>query len=125
MKITLDRTTARPELTSHTTAAGDALEVSFVSPTYGLDELIVTAKNGKKTVQGKVKGGEALDISALLFAGVIHISVSLVAGGNTAKRWQVDPIVVKEEEAVFQLVDFVDDILARVTELENKTQIIM
>ena len=109
---------------SSTVMLPDDLTVTFKSPSYRLPELVVNVKNGKKEEQRKVKG-QPLDLSDFLFAGVIEMEVYLIAQGKAVKKWVVAPIIINEIERGFELVDEIEDLKARVSDLERKTQIIM
>ena len=99
-------------------------EIIFTSSTYKLTELVIVAKNGEKRVKGKTKNG-VFDISPLLFAGVLEISVHLIVNGVPAKKWDIVPIVLREVDNSLCAFDEIEELRARVAELEKKTTVIV
>lgn len=99
-------------------------EIIFTSSTYKLTELVIVAKNGEKRVKGKTKNG-VFDISPLLFAGVLEMSVHLIVNGVPAKKWDIVPIILREVDNALCAFDEIEDLRARVAALEKKTTVIV
>lgn len=101
------------------------LVIKLESDFYDLNEVfIVTAKNGKKSVQKQMRG-QVFDLSSLCYAGSVLAEISLVKAGEIVKRWAVPPIIIKEHSADFTAFDGYTELLDRVAELERKTSVIL
>ena len=123
MKIVLNESRwGRAEQTS--VALPESGEFEFVSPVYVLNELVIQAKNGKKTKTVKTKTGK-VDLSDLMFAGELKMNVSLIIKGNGVKQWDVSPIIITETDGEIYAFDELEELRKRVEELEKKTTVIM
>lgn len=101
------------------------LQVVFSSNTYANLTLKVFCRiNGKVTVYNAV-GGQVLDITELLKAGTLEITVSHLIKGKVVKRWEVRPIVVIEETPNFALKDLLTSLEKRIEALEKKHETII
>jgi hypothetical protein len=98
--------------------------VEFSSGTYRLDELVVIARNGNKEIRKKTKDGK-VDISELLFAGEIEMSVHLIKRGMAVKKWEIIPILLWEIDNTYAAFDVIRDLQFRVKALEQKTTLIV
>ena len=96
----------------------------FSSDTYTIDDLIVCAKNGKIERKWRVKDGFC-DLSPVMFAGTMELSVHLVRNGETLKTWRAVPVTIREQGGEYLACDELNDLKSRVAELEEKTKIIM
>lgn len=96
----------------------------FVSTTYKLDELVIQAKNGKKTKTVKTRDGK-VDLTDLMYAGELTMSVYLIVKGKDVKRWDVCPILITETDGEVYAFDEIEFLRQRVEELEKKTTVIM
>lgn len=99
-------------------------EIVFSSSTYKLGELVCVARNGEKSIKVKTKSA-TIDISPLLFAGVLEMSVHLIARGQPVKRWDVAPIILREVDNSLCAFDEIEELRARVADLEKKTTVIV
>ncbi len=99
-------------------------EITFDSRTYAIDDLIVIAKNGKKEIKKRVTD-KRVDISELLFEGMIEMTVHLVARSECVKSWGVVPIIVQEADGGYYIFDAIEDHEHRLVLLEEKTKITM
>lgn len=99
-------------------------EFEFVSSVYVLNELVIQAKNGKKTKTIKTRNGKA-DLSALMFAGELKMAVYLIVNGAEVKKWDVCPILITETDGEVYAFDEVTELRNRIEELEKKTTVIM
>lgn len=123
MKITLNYETRTRADESAITLPTEK-EVVFSSDAYSLTELVVVARNGKKTLKTKTKNATA-DISPLLFAGLLEMSVHLIVNGQPVKKWDVVPIILREVDNALCAFDEIQDLRARVEALEKKTTVIV
>ncbi len=98
-------------------------KITLSSRTYKLDELVIVARNGDKTLKAKTKDG-TVDITPLLFAGLIEMSVHLIVKGHPAKKWDIVPIILREVDNSLCAFDEIEELRARVDALEKKTTII-
>ena len=123
MKITLNHAKwGRAECTA--VALPECGGFEFVSDTYILAELVVHARNGNKTQKIKTRTASA-DLSALMFAGRLEMSVCLIVSGKEAKKWSVPPILLTETDGTLYAFDEVESLRHRIEELEKKTTVMM
>ena len=99
-------------------------DIVFTSDAYKLSELVIVARNGEKTLKAKTKNA-TVDISPLLFAGLLEMSVHLIVNGHPAKKWDIIPIVLREVDNALCAFDEIEELRARVEELEKKTTVIV
>lgn len=100
----------------------DTLEFAFVSD-YALPELLIVARNGNKKEKIKTTDGTYTVPASLLFAGAIEISVSLIARGEVVKRWNIEPILVKEIDGDFTAYAAFEEMQEQIAELFRRTEI--
>lgn len=100
----------------------DTLEFVFVSD-YALPDLLIVARNGNKAEKTKTTDGTYTVPASLLFAGTIEISVSLIARGEVVKRWNIEPILVKEIDGDFTAYAAFEEMQAQIAELLRRTEI--
>ena len=122
MKIELDFATTARAGEDVFTLPHDPVAV-FHSSTYTLAEIVVIARNGNKEIRQKTKDCK-VDLSPLMHAGVLEMTVHLIAKGNVAKKWHVVPIILNEIENEYGPFDLIADLQKRVEALEKKTTII-
>jgi hypothetical protein len=123
MKIELNVSKwARAE--QHSVALPESGIFEFVSDTYKLDDLVIQAKNGKKTKTVKSRDGKA-DLTDLMFAGELKMAVYLIIKGKDVKRWDVSPLLITETDGEVYAFDEVTELRNRIEELEKKTTVIM
>jgi len=108
--------------------------VTFYSEIYDLKMLRVFVKIGQKSKTFCLDAPNAtIDLSDFICAGVLEMEVLLVANGETVKRWQISPVIIKETdqpwweecqeiEAIKQKLDELD---GRMQLVEEKTSVIM
>lgn len=102
----------------------DTIEVNFSSE-YALPELLIVARNGKTIVKTKVTDGHYTVPAALLFAGCVEVSISLISRGEVVKRWNLEPIIIKEIDGDFTAYAGFEDMQAQIAELFRRTEIII
>lgn len=100
----------------------DTLNIVFASE-YALPELLIVARNGDKTEKAKTTDGTYTVPASLLFAGTIEISVSLIARGEVVKRWNLEPILIKEIDGDFTAYAAFETMQAQIAELFRRTEI--
>lgn len=100
----------------------DTLDLIFTSE-YALPELLIVARNGDKTEKTKTTDGTYTVPASLLFAGTIEISVSLIARGEVVKRWNLEPILIKEIDGDFTAYAAFETMQAQIAELFRRTEI--
>lgn len=100
----------------------DTLDFVFTSE-YALPELLIVARNGDKTEKAKTTDGTYTVPASLLFAGTIEISVSLIARGEIVKRWNLEPILIKEIDGDFTAYAAFETMQAQIAELFRRTEI--
>jgi len=91
----------------------DNLSFEFVTDKYDLRNLIVTFKNGEVSESVRIEKKTDLP-TKLLFAGKLEIGIELIVNGETCKKWETVPILLKDyEKDKLQLGDYL-------SEIENK-----
>ena len=100
----------------------DTLDFVFTSE-YALPELLIVARNGDKTEKTKTTDGTYTVPASLLFAGTIGISVSLIARGEVVKRWNLEPVLIKEIDGDFTAYAAFETMQAQIAELFRRTEI--
>ena len=100
----------------------DTLDFVFTSE-YALPELLIVARNGDKTEKTKTTDGTYTVPASLLFAGTIEISVSLIARGEVVKRWNLEPVLIKEIDGDFTAYSAFETMQAQIAELFRRTEI--
>ncbi len=86
------------------------LELEFES-VYSLDKLLVEVKQNDKK-QKFVTYNRKVDISEFTKqGGLIEVAVSLICGGEVVKEWELEPIVVKEINGAFKILDFYENLI--------------
>lgn len=100
----------------------DTLDLIFTSE-YALPELLIVARNGDKTEKTKTTDGTYTVPASLLFAGTIEISVTLIARGEVVKKWNLEPILIKEIDGDFTAYAAFETMQAQIAELFRRTEI--
>ena len=84
--------------------AGTHVDLVFESSEYPIDELRVTVSNGSIAIRHDVKNGK-LDITQYCVkASVVEVVVELVLRGSVAKKWVLEPFVVRENGGAYVLI---------------------
>ena len=97
----------------------DKLEIAFESPTYRLGTLLVKVENEEQGKQYKLTDNTPIDITAFAQkAGEVRISVALLIRGETAKKWTVEPIIVREVEQTYELVPEIEQMRRENAEMQ-------
>ncbi len=91
---------------------------------YQGDFFLAEVRNGKKKGTHKLTD-KPLDLSEYLFAGKLEITISLVARGKVAKKWSVVPVVLTDLAQEITAFDEIEQLKARIAELETKTTVTM
>lgn len=100
----------------------DTLNIVFASE-YALPELLIVARNGNILEKTKTTDGTYTVPASLLFAGTIEISVSLIARGEVVKRWNLEPILIKEIDGDLTAYAAFETMQAQIAELFRRTEI--
>ena len=100
----------------------DTLDLIFTSE-YALPELLIVARNGDKTEKTKTTDGTYTVPASLLFVGTIEISVTLIARGEVVKKWNLEPILIKEIDGDFTAYAAFETMQAQIAELFRRTEI--
>lgn len=100
----------------------DTLNIVFASE-YALPELLIVARNGNIIEKTKTTDSTYTVPASLLFAGTIEISVSLIARGEVVKRWNLEPILIKEIDGDFTAYAAFETMQAQIAELFRRTEI--
>ena len=79
----------------------EELELEFVSTYYLLNDLAVRLKNGAESEYLRIYDRILKVPGHLLRAGKLEATIALVVGGETVKKWDCVPIVLKETETEF------------------------
>lgn len=102
------------------TAPEEKVELTFSSPIYPTDGLIISVRKGSDERQYKPKDGEPVDITELCrSAGVVEITASIATRGRVAKVWQIEPLLIKETPCGFEPVPQITALEERVATLEQ------
>lgn len=80
--------------------------------------------NGK-TRQYSVLPSFPMDITDLLTAGVLEITIKSLVNGKVVKSWEAQPLRVEEINADFKLYDLYKTLDKRITALEKSHEIIL
>ena len=84
--------------------AGTHVDLVFESSEYPIDELRVTVSNGSIARRHDVKNGK-LDITQYCVkASVVEVVVELVLRGSVAKKFVLEPFVVRENGGAYVLI---------------------
>lgn len=100
----------------------DTLNIVFASE-YALPELLIVARNGNIIEKTKTMDGTYTVPASLLFAGTIEISVTLIARGEVVKKWNLEPILIKEIDGDFTAYAAFETMQAQIAELFRRTEI--
>lgn len=101
IKLSLERN--RSVRISGVAIADEAVVLSFESGAFNLDTLVVNVSNGRESIRREVKG-RVLDISSLCtIGGVIEIKAEIALKDKTIKKWDIEPLVVRECEGKSQI----------------------
>ena len=96
------------------------LKLIFTSRHYtGLNLKIFARINGKTTAYN-ASANEVVDLTRILQAGVLEIEIKHFVKGEMVKRWEISPIIIKEEVPSFVLREMLGELEARVEELEKQ-----
>lgn len=98
--------------------------IEFISDKYYLSELVVTARNGIKTVTKKTRI-MSVDLSELMFAGELEMSIVLIVRGKEAKKWVLAPVLLTEVDSSICAIDKITVLEERIKALEEKTTVIL
>lgn len=99
--------------------------IKFVSDTYTNLALRVTLRLNGMTTTRNLQEGEVLNFTEQLKAGTLEIVVDNIINGKIAKRWEISPITIIEEQAQFQLLDLYTALEERIAKLEAQHEIII
>lgn len=99
--------------------------IKLVSDTYTNLALRVTLRLNGMTTTRNLQEGEVLDFTEQLKAGTLEIVVDNIINGKIAKRWEISPIIIIEEQAQFQLLDLYTALEERIAKLEAQHEIII
>lgn len=84
--------------------AGTHVDLVFESIEYPIDELRVTVSNGAMARRHDVKNGK-LDITQYCVkASIVEVVVELILRGSVAKKWVLEPFVVRENGGAYVLI---------------------
>ncbi len=101
IKLSLERN--RSVRISGVAIADEEVVLSFESGAFNLDNLVVNVSNGKESIRREVKG-RVLDISPLCKVGcVIEINAEITLKDKTVKKWDIEPLVIRECEGKSQI----------------------
>ena len=121
--VLTEKTIIRYEDKEPVIVTDDKLELKIVSK-YDLSHAVVSLKNGNQTAM--MTYSKTITVPReLLFTGALYVVVELFADGKVIKKWQVEPLLIREHEAGFELASWCEDLTERVSALEEKTKIIL
>lgn len=97
------------------------ITVAFNSSVYApFNYLKVIIKHNDRLYIHNVKYDEEIDLTPILKAGLLEITVHAVIKGEVVKHWEIQPIIVEEVAPNFQLKDLIKSLEERVAKLEEQ-----
>ena len=114
MQATLNLTAQRVlRLLNEPVILPDTLTVRISSGCYQIDTLLISVKNGEKAGKFKVHNDDKLiDLKEFLFAGKIEMTVAMLVSGEPAKKWSVEPIIIKDTGINAEAVPEIEELKA-------------
>lgn len=97
----------------------EKLTFSFSSSIYCINTLHVSARNGEREIVKKLVKPFDIDLSELLFPGIIECEVSLLCGSEVVKTWMVQDLLVKEVLHKYEVVPEIEAIRGAVKEISE------
>lgn len=89
---------------SESVRAGEGTVIRFDSTEYNISQLSVLLNDGISVKHFTVEDRQ-IDITEYCDkARVIEINVELLLKGKSAKKWQIEPIVIKEDGDTFEVI---------------------
>ena len=105
--------------------ATEPICLNISSTTYTDLTLRLNVKCNKKQMQYSVLTNFPIDITNMLSAGVLEISLQSFVNGKVVKTWECMPIVVEQVTPDFKLYDLYQSLEKRITALEKAHEIIL
>ena len=86
------------------------LKIICNSDIYNISTLLLYAKNGEKEIKVKFKPSREVDLSELLFPGIIEIEISMLVKSEVVKTWRVQDIIVKDIHPQYEIIPEIAEI---------------
>ncbi len=86
------------------TTLEEKVEITFSSPIYQTDGLIIHVRKDNALKAFKATGGVVDSTEFCKSAGLVEMTATLEARGKAAKVWQIEPLVVKELDGGFAVI---------------------
>lgn len=103
------------------TVPEEEVKLSFASSVYVLGTLVATVSNGEERLQFKLtKQDKEIDITDFCKkAGQVEITVCLTVRGKVARRWQIEPLCVREIDGSFEVIPEIEELKERLERAEK------
>jgi hypothetical protein len=97
------------------------ITVAFNSSVYApFNYLKVFIRHNGRLYNYNVRFDEEIDLTPILKAGELEMTIHAVIKGAVVKQWEIQPVIVEEVTPNFQLKDLIKSLEARVAELEEQ-----
>ena len=117
-----EKTLSRYEDKEPVIITDDGLFVEIQSK-YDLSRAVISLKNNEK--RATIKYSRVIEIPReLLFTGRLFIVVELFENGKVVKKWQAEPLMLREHEATFEAEPWCIYIETRLAAIETNQDII-
>lgn len=103
----------------------EPITIEVGSTTYTDLTLRMFVKNNGKSRQYSVLPNFPMDITDLLSAGVLELTIKSLVNGKVVKSWEAQPLRVEEINGDFRLYDLYKTLDERITALEKSHEIIL
>ena len=97
----------------------NGLMLKFNSEVYCINLLHISARNGDKVVEVKLKRPFELDLSELLFPGIIECDISMVCGSEVVKTWRLQDLYIKDINHRYEVVPELEILKGAIKEISE------
>lgn len=103
------------------TVPEEEVKLVFASSVYVLGTLVATVSDGAERLQFKLtKQDKEINITDFCKkAGRVEITVSLTVRGKIAKKWQIEPLCVREIDGTFEAIPEIEALKERLARAEK------
>lgn len=103
------------------TVPEEEVKLVFASSVYVLGTLVATVSDGAERLQFKLtKQDKEINITDFCKkAGRVEITVSLTVRGKIAKKWQIEPLCVREIDGTFEVIPEIEALKERLARAEK------
>lgn len=95
------------------------MKLKFNSEVYCINLLHISARNGDKVVEVKLKRPFEIDLSELLFPGTIECDISMVCGTEVVKTWRLQDLYIKDINHRYEVVPELEILKGAIKEISE------